>query len=126
MAERHQSGPSPFAAAAESFDRLRRGVRDKQLEHTGARRTLPEEPALHPDAAWTRAFGSHALRPGREALSPGFAAALPEKPVMPALPPQIAVLDRQGGNEDYHGAHIGSALGKPGPRRSFLGRLFRG
>jgi hypothetical protein len=123
MADRHQSGPSPFAAAAEGFDRLLRGVKDKQLEGTGARRTLPEEPALHPEAAWSRAFGTHALRPGREVQPPG---PLPEKPVLPGQPPSIAVLDRPGGSEDYPGAYIGSALGKAGPRRSFLGRLFRG
>jgi hypothetical protein len=126
MAERHQPGHSPFAAVAVGFDHLLRGVKEKQLESTGARRTLPEEPALHPDAAWTRAFGSHALRPEREAPLPGFVAALPEKPVLPGQPPQIAVFDRPGGNKDYLGAHIGSALGKPGPRRTFLGRLFRG
>jgi|WetSurMetagenome_2_1015567.scaffolds.fasta_scaffold366497_2 hypothetical protein len=126
MAEGNQSGHASFAAMAAGFDSLLRGVKDMQLEQTGARRTLPEEPALHPAAAWSRAFGSHALRPGREAPLPGFVAALPETPVLPRLPPQIAVLDRPGGSEDYPGAYIGAALGKPGPRRSFLGRLFRG
>jgi hypothetical protein len=126
MAEMKQSGSSPFAAVAGGFDRLLCGVKDKQLERTGAPRTVAEEPALHPQAAWSRAFGSHTLRPGRETPLTGSAAALPQKPVLPGLPPQIAVLDRPDANEDYLGAHIGSALGKPGPRRSLLGRLFRG
>jgi hypothetical protein len=117
MAEKkHPDGA--FAAAAEGFDRLARDVKDKELAHTGARRILPEAPGLHPDAAWARAFGIQAVRPRHEAA--GFAAPLPERPAPP--PPTVPMAPP--GN--YPGAHIGAALGKPGPRRSFLGRLFRG
>lgn len=117
----------PLFAAAERLDRLVREVKEKQFHAVGVINVPVEEPLeLHPEEAWHRRFGTHSVRPGRgkgdrPPLS-GFVAPpadMPRRPVFAEEPP--ARLDRGPAS-----GHIGSALGKPGPRRTWIGRLFRG
>jgi len=121
---------SPFAGAAEAFDRLVLGVKDKELARTGAKRTAPDfPPALHPEEAWARSYATHAIRPKREEGRPplsGFVAPPADMPKMPDLPAGPLPKGHSGQPEARTGSHIGAGLGKPAPRRSFLGRLFRG
>jgi hypothetical protein len=123
--------PSPFAEAAARFDRVVQEVKERQLARTGAPMVVPETPpALHPEEAWARSFATHAIRPGRGAGGPplsGFVAppaGMPKVPVFAVAalrkPPDGRAAPRPSGS------HIGAALGKPGPQRSWLGRLFRG
>jgi hypothetical protein len=112
--------------AAERLDRIVQDVKERQFGATGVH-LMPVEapPVLHPEEAWARRFASHSIRPNRaEGARPPLSsfvappADMPQKPVfeMPA-----AKLDGRAGT-----GHIGSMFGKPGPRRSWVGRLFRG
>lgn len=112
--------------AAERLDRIVQDVKAKQFDATGVS-LIPVEapPVLHPEEAWTRRFASHSIRPkraegGRPPLSSFMAppADMPQKPVFSA--PATEFDGRPGAG------HIGSMFGKPGPRRSWVGRLFRG
>jgi hypothetical protein len=121
---------SPFAAAADGFDRLALAVKDKELARTGAKRAVPDfPPALHPEEAWARSYATHVISPkqekGRLPLS-GFVAPPAEMPKMPDLPAGPQHMMQSGQVEADAGTHIGAGLGKPAPRRSLLGRLFRG
>ncbi len=118
---------SALLAAAERFDTTVREVKEKQFHATAITEIPVEEPvALHPEEAWIRRFGAHAVRPVRgEAERPplsGFVAPPADMPRMPvfAEPSKVELDERPAPG------HIGSALGKSGPRRSWLGRLFRG
>jgi len=121
---------TPFAQAAERLDRVVKAVKGEQLAATGAQVEVAETTgALHPEEAWARRFACHPIRPAKDMcigappLS-AFVAPLAEGPKPPsAAQPPAAI--RQGAWEPAAG-HIGSGLGKPGPRRSWVARLFRG
>jgi hypothetical protein len=124
---------SPFAEAAARFDRVVQEVKERQLARTGARMVVPEATlALHPEEAWARSFATHAIRPRRGAGGPplsGFVAPpadVPKTPVFPVAPPRKTPESHAAPPGGQSGNHIGAQLGKPGPRRSWLGRLFRG
>lgn len=116
---------SSLFAAGERLDRVVREVKENQFHLTGVCEIPVVEPTeLHPEEAWAKRFGAHVIRPIREQgdrppLS-GFVAPLADMPRMPLfLEPAPATLD-----EAPASGHIGSGLGKPGPRRSWLGRMF--
>lgn len=117
---------SSLFEAAERLDRIIQDVKEKQFGATGVP-LIPVEapPVLHPEEAWARRFATHSILPkrrdgGRPPLS-GFVAPpadMPQKPVFEVSP---AKLDGRAA-----AGHIGSMFGKPGPRRSWVGRLLRG
>jgi len=105
------AGTSPLAEAAERFDRLARSLKAAQFAATGAVPVTEEAVVgLHPDEAWARRFAARVIGRGPAPL-PAVRPA-PAVEIPPAGPPR--------------GGHIGSGLGKPGPRRSWVARLFRG
>lgn len=117
---------SSLFEAAERLDRVVQDVKEKQFGATGGR-YIPVEvpPVLHPEEAWARRFATHSIGPKRqEGVRPPLSsfvappADMPQKPVF--VEPAVARDDRAGAG------HIGSMFGKPGPRRSWVGRLFRG
>lgn len=117
---------SSLFEAAERLDRIIHDVKEKQFGATGVG-LIPVEtpPVLHPEEAWARRFATHSILPKRaEGARPPLSsfvappADMPKKPVF-GEPPPGAKLDSRAG-------HIGSMFGKPGPRRSWVGRLFRG
>jgi hypothetical protein len=118
---------SALFQAAERLDHIVRDVKDKQFHATGVSEVPVEEPgALHPEEAWARRFGTHAIRPVRsETEGPPLSAFVAPPAGMPRLPvfeePAPIKLDGLPMS-----GHIGSALGKPGPRRSWLRRLIHG
>ncbi len=112
--------------AAERLDRIVRDVKEKQFDATGVR-FVPVEapPVLHPEEAWARRFATHSIRPKRpEGARPplsSFVAPPADMPQKPVFEEPASKLDDRAG-----AGHIGSMFGKPGPRRSWVGRLFRG
>ena len=117
---------SALLEAAERFDGLARAIKDNQLAATGARCIVPDAPAvLHPEEDWARRFATRTIRPapgGGPPLS-GLAAPSAEGPE----PPVFAESTRPAARpEGAAGGHIGSGLGKPAPRRSWLARVLKG
>jgi len=119
---------SAFLKAAERLDRVVKSVKGNQLAATGAAALVSEDPPVHhPEEAWARRYATHPFRPvkdlevGAPPLS-AFVAPLVEEPRLQPVPdvPAAAVRDAPAGG------HIGSSLGKPGPRRSWISRMFRG
>ncbi len=128
------SGPK-LREAADRLAGLAKSIKADQLTATGAG-GLPHEdaPILHPQEAWARQFAVHAMRAGRD-LEVGppplssFAAPIAEVPrIAPrsgpvsSPPPDARISPALGPGS----GHIGGKLGKPGPRASWLARLFRG
>jgi len=117
---------SPLDKAAERFDRLAKSLKAVQLAATGATPVLEEEVrATHPLEAWARRFATHTLRASAEPGAPPFSAfqapiaSAPKLPASASPPTMPARCEASGG-------HIGSGLGKPGPRKSWVARMFRG
>lgn len=117
-----------FLEAADRCDQLGRTIKEKQFSAVGLD-VFPVEDAQQepPAVAWARRFATHVFRPieseaGRPPLSQ-FMAPPVGMPRMPDLPPVEA--PRAPVPAAVVG-HIGAALGKAGPRRRWLGRLFRG
>lgn len=120
-------GRSPFLAAVDRLDVVVKTIKAGQLAATGAPATLVDEtPAFHPEEAWARRFGTHAIRPARdvEVGAPPFSAFVPPLAGLPQ-PPQRTPQPPVSGLAEARG-HIGAGLGKPGPRRSWVARLFLG
>jgi hypothetical protein len=116
---------SPFLKAAERLDRVVKVVKSEQRAAVGTPpEPADEEPALHPEEAWVRRFATHVLRPDLEIGAPplsAFVAPLADVRAGRApvpKPPAAPRLEASG--------HIGAGLGKVGPRRSWVARLFRG
>lgn len=119
---------SPFLEAAERCDRLVRAIKQKQYAATGLEAYPVEEPAaLHPEEAWARRFAVHTIRAERdEKARPPLSAFVPPPPDMPRMPRFAEAPVMREPSKTAAGGHIGSALGKAGPHRGWLGRLFRG
>ncbi len=119
---------SSLFEAAVRLDRVIRDVKEKQFGAIGSG-LIPVEPppALHPEEAWARRFASHSMGPKR---AEGARAPLSSFVVPPVDMPRMPVFVESPYPAALDGAtqtgHIGSALGKAGPRRSWVGRLFRG
>lgn len=117
---------SSLFEAAERLDRIVQDVKEKQFGATGIG-LIPVEapPVLHPEEAWARRFATHSILPKRvEGARPplsGFVAPPADMPQKPMFEAPAAKLDGRSA-----AGHIGSMFGKPGPRRSWVGRLFRG
>lgn len=117
---------SSLLDAAERLDRIVQDVKAMQFDATGVTPIPVEAPSvLHPEEAWARRFATHSIRPKRaEGARPplsSFAAPPADMPQKPVFEAPAAKLDGRAG-----AGHIGSIFGKPGPRRSWVGRLFRG
>ncbi len=118
---------SPLFAAADRLSRVAQDIKEMQFHATGITDVPVEESiALHPEEAWGRRFGTHVMLPQRsEDESPPLSAFVVPSAGMPKMPVFVesvpVKLDPQAAS-----SHIGSALGKPGPRRFWIGRLFRG
>ncbi len=105
-----------FADAAERLERIVREVKAKHLGRTGKPPPPPSEPnATHPQEAWERKYGTHAVRPGRPLKAPPQLWGL-SPPAAPAAPPKPFQAD----------GPIGLAIGKPARKRSWVRRLFQG
>jgi hypothetical protein len=110
---------------AERFERLIKGVKDRQLSevhNAPTPKAVGSSFAVSPEETWSRKFMTAGIGPQTFAApqmpSIALAAPLPGQPFAPAaaaLPPG-----------DLRPAAIGQALGKPAKRRSWLGRLLRG
>ena len=123
-----EKGRGPLAEGAERFDRLVRIVKDSQLGRTAPRPSAGETFVLSPEDAWSKKYMTRCIGPvcfSVEAEAPVFAkfeappvAAAPG-PVLRAPARTMPVPRREAANEP-----IGLLIGKPGRRRSWLGRLF--
>ena len=115
---------STLIDTAERFDRLAKALKAAQFVATGVV-PPPDEamPMQHPEEAWARRFAARTIIPFRKPAPPRFAAfaALPD--AAPEPPPRAPVLEVR---QEVGRGHIGSRLGKPAPRRSWVARLFRG
>jgi len=137
MAAQFASAVGSLADGAERLDRLIRGVKDRQLSEVGnapAPKSVSTAYAVSPEEEWSKKFMTAGIGPmefkpvqmpvvplaahvSAAALKPAVQAAAPEpKAVQPAIESPGAV--RPG--------HIGAALAKPAPRRSWFGRLVKG
>jgi len=119
---------SPFQEAAERCDRLVRSIKEKQYAAQGITAYPADEPAaLHPEEAWARRFAVHTIRAVRdEEGRPPLSSFVPPPAGMPKMPRFAVAHAVREPEKTASGGHIGSALGKPGPRRGWLGRLVRG
>ncbi len=118
---------TPFLEAAERCDQLGRTIKEKQFSAAGVDAFPVDEARQEPPlTAWARRFATHVLRPVRsEAARPPllqFMAPPAGMPKIPDLPPAEAP---QAPGRAAGDGYIGAALGKNGPRRRWLGRLFR-
>lgn len=117
---------SPFLDAAERCDLLSRTIKERQSDATGSAGFVVDEagPAA-PEAAWARRFATHVFRPQRSEVGQpplsGFFSRPANTPKLPELP-QTAVPAKSAAAAS---GHIGSILGKAGPKRSLVGRFFR-
>jgi hypothetical protein len=119
---------TPFLEAAERCEQLGRSIKERQFGANGVDAFPVEESGIAPpEEAWARRFASHVMSTvrsegGRPPL-PLFLAAPADRPQLPGLgqdvQPAPPARIRQSG-------HIGSVLGKAGPRQTLVGRLFRG
>ncbi len=136
-----------LAEGAERLDSLIRGVKDRQFSDARTApepKTVPSAFAVSPEEAWSKQFmtagigpnefkpvqmpsiavasPTQALRPSPKELEPALAHAAPvARPGVAQAKPVAAT--KTG---DVRPGHIGAALDKPGPRRSWFGRLVRG
>lgn len=119
---------SPFLEAAERCNLLVRTIKEKQFAATGVAAMPVEEPApLHPEEAWARQFAVHTIRRERgEKDRPPLSSFVPPPPGMPKMPRFAEAHAAREPEKTAMGGHIGSSLGKPGPRRNWIGRLLRG
>lgn len=126
---------STLLQAANRLAGVVKTIKTDQLAATGAgSRPLEDIPTLHPQEAWARRFAFHPMRAGRDIclgappLS-SFVAPIAEAPwAAPRAEPIPAALPKAQVFQASHpasGRHIGSGLGKPAPRRSWLARLLR-
>jgi len=115
---------SPLNDTAERFDRLAKSLKAAQFAATGAS-PPPEEtmPAAHPEEAWSRRIATRIFTSTSKPAPPRLAACTTPADALPEPLPQAPVLQAA---QAVEGGHIGSRLGKAGPRRSWVARLFRG
>lgn len=118
---------SPFLEAAERCDQLGRTIKEKQFGAAGVDAFPVEEARQEPPAAaWARRFATHVFRPVRsEAGRPPLSLFLAPPAGRPKLPDLPAPQAKQAPARSAEGSHIGAVLGKAGPGRRGLGRLFR-
>jgi hypothetical protein len=111
---------------AERFERLIKGVKDRQLSevhNAPTPKAVGNSFAVSPEETWSRKFMTAGIGPQTFAAlqmpSIALAAPLPGQPFAPVpAEPNIP--------GDLRPGAIGQALGKPAKRRSWLGRLLRG
>jgi hypothetical protein len=132
-----KSGSSAFADGAARFDALAKELKTQQIARIGGASSLTyRPPAVSPDETWARNYMTQSIGPQLE--MPRMASiTLPPMPDVsldfaPAevVPPKPDVA-RTGevGTERVPldvSQPIGTRLGRPEPRRSWLGRLLRG
>lgn len=122
---------SPFAAAADRLDRVVAEVKERQYAATG-QKVMPRPPSssLPLGDAWLRLYSSRTIRALRqgESVPPMPEFAVPTDSPQPRRPQGLPVgqAARLNINADINAGHIGAGLGKPGPKRGLLRRLFRG
>jgi hypothetical protein len=139
MTQQRKSGDTPrgpLAEGAERLERLARSLKDNQLARTrtkpGPQPPVSEAFVLSPDEAWAKKYMTHCIGPicfpaagadvpafakfpAKPAATSGFRA--PAEAIRPA--PQKPAAQADSGQ-------MGMVIGKPGKRRSWLGRLLRG
>ena len=116
---------------AERFERLIKGVKDRQLSevhNAPTPKAVGSSFAVSPEETWSRKFMTAGIGPQTFAApqmpSIALAAPLPGQPFAPAVGAPAAAPAKTPG--DLRPGAIGQALGKPAKRRSWLGRLLRG
>ena len=119
---------SPFLESAEGCERFARTIKECQFSANGTDTFPIEDPGTAPpEEAWARRFACHVVSTIRsEGARPPlslFLAAPADRPKMPVLPEEKRPVAPSWTSES---GHIGSVLGKSGPPRTFVGRLFRG
>jgi len=129
-------GLSAFADGAARFDALANELKTRQIAQVGgASPTAYRPPAVSPDEAWARSYMTQSIGPQLE--MPRLASIT--LPPMPAISFDFATPDAVPRKPDFArnntvptgGAPldapepIGTRLGRPAPRRSWLGRLLR-
>lgn len=121
-----QKGRGPLAEGAERFDRLVRIVKDSQLGHVAPPPSAGETFVLSPEDAWSKKYMTRCIGPvcfSVEAEAPVFAKF--EAPPQAAAPGQaLRTPARTTPAPRREAEPIGLLIGKPGRRRSWLGRLF--
>ena len=137
-----------LAEGAERLDSLIRGVKDRQFSEARTApepKTVPSAFAVSPEEAWSKKFmtagigpndfkpvqmpsiaiaapmAGQAIRPAPKELEPAMVHAAPVAKA-PALAKPLAVEKLDA----VRPGHIGAALAKPAPRRSWFGRLVKG
>lgn len=117
---------SALAEGAARFDALARDLKFRQLSET---RGTPEirPPVPSPDEVWARNYMTLGIGPKPEIapVSAAFAAPPPMPKVSMDFESRKAPFVRSSAMPDAP-VPIGRQLGKPAPRRSWLGRLLRG
>jgi hypothetical protein len=117
-----------FLEAAERCDQLGRAIKERQFGAAGVD-SFPVEEAgdQPPEEAWARRFATHVFRPSRsEDARPPLSRFLPSPAGMPKVPDLPAAHAPAGSGRTGAGGHIGAVLGKAGPSRGRLRRLFHG
>jgi hypothetical protein len=137
MAGQHST--STLAEGADRLERLIRGVKDRQFSevHTAPEpKSISNVFAVSPEEEWSRQFmtagiGPTVFKPVQMPSMPIISANQPLAPAPKALDPSIGparpaakAMPRAPG--DVRPGHIGQALSKPAPKRSWFGRLVRG
>jgi hypothetical protein len=129
--------PNPFGKPARSaladgaarFDVLAKDLKARQIaeSHGGVVSTDYVRTAVSPDEEWARNFMTQGIGP-RPELQP--VQSIMPSPAMPGVvfdltPPQAVAPKSVLPSDGFSAAHMGSVLGKPAPRRSWLGRMLK-
>jgi hypothetical protein len=126
MTEARRQIRSPLAEGADRLAGIARGIKENQLARTRSPLPAPVTDAyvLSPDEAWSRKYMTHCIGPVCYGpLDESLPFVRPDP--VPAEPPPSRDYAPSPGGSAWQGS-IGSAIGKPGKRRSWLGRLFLG
>jgi len=121
-----QNGRSALSDGAARFDALARELKSQQIAQCqDAPSTACSPPALSPDEEWAKNYMTQAIGPRLE--MPRTTIFTP--PPMPSVVFEFAPVEVIRPTPAAVGVEappaIGAQLGRPEPRRSWLGRLFR-
>jgi hypothetical protein len=127
-----EGGPrGALSEGAARFDDLARNVKSQQVSQ--AQGTAPRKVNLmhvaSPDEEWSKRFMSRGIGPVPELSR--VAGWMPQPPMpkvtLDIVPSREPVVEKSVSESFAPGAPMGRSIGKPeAPRRSWLGRLFRG
>jgi hypothetical protein len=126
---------SAFKAAAERFERIAQVVKDQQLSETrtGPRIARPDNFVASPQEVWARQFMTQSIGPAAPRATFAPVPSYVPLATTPAAGPEIGTgfsrieaKTARAAPRPQQDQTIGMALGKPGKKRSWIGRLLLG